>query len=37
VIPTSLGANPMLTIGAVAERTADLLYREPKYADLFMA
>lgn len=37
VIPTSLGANPMLTIGAIAERTADLLCREPKYAELFAA
>jgi cholesterol oxidase len=37
VIPTSLAANPMLTIGAIAERTADLLFREPKYAELFAA
>jgi cholesterol oxidase len=37
VIPSSLGANPMLTISAVAERTADLLVREPTYADLFAA
>jgi cholesterol oxidase len=36
VIPSSLGANPMLTISAVAERTADLLVRESQYADLFI-
>lgn len=36
-MPAAIGVNPLLTISAVAERTADLLTREPRYADLFVA
>ncbi len=35
VIPTALGANPYLTICAVAERTALHLARNPSFADIF--
>ena len=35
VIPTSLGCSPQLTIASLAERTAQLITLEPKYADTF--
>ncbi len=35
VMPTALGANPYLTICAVAERTALHMARNPLYADMF--
>ena len=35
VLPTSLGVNPMATISAIAERTAELMVNNPSYQDLF--
>jgi cholesterol oxidase len=35
VFPTAIACNPFLTISAMAERNAQLLTLEPKYADLF--
>jgi cholesterol oxidase len=34
--PTAIACNPLLTISAMAERTAQLIALEPKYADLFV-
>ena len=34
-LPTAIACNPFLTISALAERTAQLLTLETKYADLF--
>ncbi len=34
-LPTAIACNPFLTISALAERTAQLLTLEAKYADLF--
>ncbi len=35
IFPTAIACNPYLTISAMAERNAQLLAMEPKYADLF--
>lgn len=35
IFPTAIACNPLLTIAALAERNAQLLTYEPKYADLF--
>lgn len=35
IFPTAIACNPYLTISAMAERNAQLLTAEPKYADLF--
>ena len=35
IFPTAIACNPFLTISAMAERTAQLMTLEPKYADLF--
>ena len=35
VLPTAIACNPLLTISALAERSAQLIALEPKYADLF--
>jgi cholesterol oxidase len=37
IFPTAIACNPHLTIAAMAERNAQLLTLEPKYADLFQA
>ncbi len=34
-MPTSLGVNPMATISAIAERTAEYITLDPEFADLF--
>jgi cholesterol oxidase len=36
IFPTAIGCNPHLTISALAERNAQLLTREPQFADLFV-
>lgn len=35
VIPTALGVNPYMTIGALADRTAEHIVTNPNHADLF--
>ncbi len=35
MLPTSIACNPLLTISALAERSADHLCADPLYADLF--
>ena len=35
VIPTALGVNPYMTIGALAERTAEHIVTNPNHAGLF--
>ncbi len=35
IFPTAIACNPHLTIAALAERNAQLITLEPKYADLF--
>lgn len=35
IIPTSIACNPLLTISALAERSAEMLVMEPKYRDIF--
>lgn len=37
MLPTSIACNPLLTISALAERSADHLISEPELADLFAA
>lgn len=36
IFPTAIACNPHLTIAALAERNAQLITLEPKYADLFV-
>lgn len=35
IIPTAIACNPFMTICALAERNAQLMMLEPKYADIF--
>jgi cholesterol oxidase len=35
IIPTALGVNPYMTIGALAERIANHIVHNPIHADLF--
>ena len=35
VMPTALGVNPYMTIGAVSERIAQHIVNNPEHADLF--
>jgi len=35
IVPTAIGNNPLLTIAALAERTADLIVTDPHHAALF--
>ncbi len=35
IFPTAIACNPHLTIAAFAERNAQLLIHEPRFADLF--
>ncbi len=37
VIPTALGVNPYMTIGALAERVANHIVHNPSHQDLFDA
>jgi len=37
VIPTALGVNPYMTIGAISERIANHIVNNPDHADLFLA
>jgi cholesterol oxidase len=35
IFPTAIACNPHLTISALAERNAQLMTREPQFAELF--
>jgi cholesterol oxidase len=35
IIPTALGVNPYMTIGALAERIAGHIVNNPNHADMF--